>query len=534
MPDPFYTWRSGRAYPGDRVYVWSPTGQLPPYAVVNSMNYVSTGGLNLPAFPNYTFPTRQGNDPNNYVMSLDIPSSAGAGPYMVEFKDAVDGTDRTFTITVADRPTATAAPVALADGRAGIQAAIDGGFSPIILAPGDYEIDEFLTLNTGTPAAVVEIDGRGLASFTRLPQASAYYNQFIQVTNSLTLRGITFRGSQAVPFQPDNVLVAYPYDSSSFDINVIGCRFEDCSLGEYYALPDPDTDAGGTLVENCEFIRSTITYVLTGMVVNQCVFRDSSPAGVIPMVVATVDKWLVLNTDFVRTPRGIYIASDADGTVQNGVVAACRFYDIAFGEGTGAGEAILFEKYDGGDNFIQNNAFVWCHLYRCNSSAPQLAGGGINYNVFKFIDSDAAGIGVYPQTDIVGNVFQNMEVSEIDVRAEPGYDGHTTNNLFKWIVIRQLPLAAGMAVPASSPAMATTIPPRTPASTVMWRHRRWWTRRCPAGQTPPTNTSISFFAIRTGSNTSSNSRRCRLPKTRRPKGSLFEEGNRRKTLAPGA
>jgi hypothetical protein len=449
MPSPFYTWRSGRAYPGNRVYFWSPTGQLPPFATVDGSNYVSIdSGLSLPAFPDSTFPTRQGNDPNNYVMSVDVSSTAMAGTYTLTFKDGVDHTTvRTLTIIVADRPTATAANVALADGRAGIQTAIDGGHSPIILAPGDYEIDEFLTLNTGTPAAVVEIDGRGMASFTRLPQSGAYYNQFFSVTNSLTLRGITFRGSQAVPFQPDNVLVSYPYDPSSFDINVVGCRFEDCSLGEYYALPDPDTDAGGTLVENCEFIRSTISYVLTGMVVNQCVFRDSSPAGVIPLVVATVDKWLVLNTDFVRTPRGIYISSDADGTVQNGVVAACRFYDIAFGDGTGAGEAILFEKYDGGDNFIQNNAFVWCHLYRCNSSAPQLAGGGINYNFFKFIDSDAAGIGIYPQTDIVGNVFQNMEVSGIDVRAAPGYDGHTSNNLFNWIVIRQLPLAAGMAEP---------------------------------------------------------------------------------------
>ena len=93
-----------------------------------------------------------------------------------------------------------------------------------------------LTLNTGTPATVVEIDGRGMASFTRLPEAGYYYNQFFSVTNNLTVRGITFRGSRAIGgTSPDNVLAANPYYPSAVDVNVIDCTFVDCCVGEGYS-----------------------------------------------------------------------------------------------------------------------------------------------------------------------------------------------------------------------------------------------------------------------------------------------------------
>ena len=133
--------------------------------------------------------------------------------------------------------------------------------------------------------------------------------------------------------------------------------------------------------------------------------------------------------------------------MQNGVVAACRLFDIAFGGPTGGGEAILFEKYDGGENYIQNNAFVWCHLYNCLSSAVQLAGGGINNNVFKFIDSDKCGIALFCDFDIVGNTFQNMEVTGILVLPATGTSGTAESNVFDKIVIRRYPLIAGTGVP---------------------------------------------------------------------------------------
>ena len=61
MPDPFYTWRSGRVYPGDRVYFWSPTGQLPPTTeFISGLNYLTINAdlqLSVAPFPPAKVPT---------------------------------------------------------------------------------------------------------------------------------------------------------------------------------------------------------------------------------------------------------------------------------------------------------------------------------------------------------------------------------------------------------------------------------------------------------------------------------------------
>ena len=239
MPDPFSRWRTGRAYRDDRIYFWSPTAQLPPFLDVNptGTNYLTIDAdLALSQYPAANT-TRQGNDTNRYVMSVDVSPTASTGVKTVTWLDSIDHTTvHTLDITVATRPTATAANVSLASGRAGIQAAIDGGYSPIILDPGDYVIDHQLRLDTGSPATVVEIDGRGMASFTRLPEAGFYYNQFFRVAGSLTLKGIKFR-VRCPMGAPGQRLVLDPNDPGTYDINVIGCTFEDCASASIMRCP---------------------------------------------------------------------------------------------------------------------------------------------------------------------------------------------------------------------------------------------------------------------------------------------------------
>ncbi len=446
---PFFPWRSGRCYPGDTVYFWSPTGQLPSGTDVNPLgpNYLTIDS-DLSLNP----PTRQLNDPNNYVMSLNVSGAASAGPKTVTWLDPTDPTHMTtlsLTVTVAAPPTSTAVTIPSGSTRAYIQAQIDAGHSPIILSPGDYQIDHMLTLNTGTPAAVVEIDGQGWASFTRIYETGYYYSQFFSVTNNLTLRGITFNGSQAVPSEPDNVLSSSPYYSTAVDVNVIACTFNNCSLGQFYAAPDPDTDVGGVLVKDCEFIRALLQYPQTGMVVNQCIFREAADNGQVVFYNIFSQKWLVIGSDWVRTARGIDLASGEPSTVRNGVVAACRFYDIAFGMQSGGGEVILFEKYDGGENHLENNAFVWCHMFNCASSGVQLAGGGINNNSFINILAHTLSSSIIINgyvADIYSNKFEYIEMD-----ANLAVSGQCNSNYFNQIVARQNPHSTGGAAVARLP-----------------------------------------------------------------------------------
>ena len=112
------------------------------------------------------------------------------------------------------------------------------------------------------------------------------------------------------------------------------------------------------------------------------------------------------------------------------MTAACRFFDIAFGDPLRRVKR-LFEKYDGGDDFIENNAIVWCHMYNCLGTVIQLAGGGINNNYFGFIDADKGSILVATYTNISGNKFENIEVAGINVAVAGGYSGTADGNSFK-------------------------------------------------------------------------------------------------------
>ena len=174
---------------------------------------------------------------NGWLMSLKIPTHDPAhptlpyppGPYTISWTDPLDLlTTLSFVVTVVAAPTPNPTTIPVGGTRDDIQAAIEAGYSPIILSPGDYEIDTVLDLSAGSPADVVVIDGKGWASFTRLPEATTPPNKFIDFTRSLTLRGITFRGTKFDDF------VLHHYPEQAVDVNVVNCRFENCSSGRVY------------------------------------------------------------------------------------------------------------------------------------------------------------------------------------------------------------------------------------------------------------------------------------------------------------
>jgi hypothetical protein len=151
-------------------------------------------------------------------------------------------------------------------------------------------------------------------------------------------------------------------------------------------------------------------------------------------------KWLVINTDWVRTARGMVMQlGDGAYSARNGVVAACRFWDIAQGT-QNAGEVILCEAYGGTDSLV-NNAFSWCHMYNCTGTGIQLAGSGISYNTFLNMDIDVAAdaIVLYGSTgNIHHNRFEYIEMSS-NLRVEQ----HCSDNYFNQIVALQYPLRHG-------------------------------------------------------------------------------------------
>src|SRR5581483_12523169 len=106
MPDPFYTWRTGRAYPGDTLYFWSPTRHLktnptsPTYTVPTGWQVLSPSRYNNPYADDFY---------NQWLLALKIPADATAGTYTVSWTDPVPPGTATlsFNVVVVAPPTPT-------------------------------------------------------------------------------------------------------------------------------------------------------------------------------------------------------------------------------------------------------------------------------------------------------------------------------------------------------------------------------------------------------------------------------------------
>jgi hypothetical protein len=100
-------------------------------------------------------------------------------------------------------------------------------------------------------------------------------------------------------------------------------------------LPEYDPDSGdadahsnGIVVDRCEFVRASTSQIPTGAVFSFCRFTETPPNASAHVFYPAAKKWLVYSCDWVRTARGIVMQN---GPIKNGVVAACRFWDIAQG-----------------------------------------------------------------------------------------------------------------------------------------------------------------------------------------------------------
>jgi hypothetical protein len=140
--------------------------------------------------------------------------------------------------------------------------------------------------------------------------------------------------------------------------------------------------------------------------------------------------------------------------VKNGVVAACRFWEIAQG-GFGGSELIDMESASGKDLTISNNAFVWSHAYNCAGPGISINGAGIQDNYFGFLtlDTRSSSIDIAgfkaedgtggDSTLVSGNRFENIEMG-----AWMRLTGHCADNVFKTIVGQRNPLRNGNVTPA--------------------------------------------------------------------------------------
>lgn len=248
--------RTGQSYPGDTVYFWSPTAQLVRSVMYPdpTIYYTLSWGLTI------LTPTIYGDyEPlNRYVMAVKIADGASAGTYTVSWTDPLDGvTTLGFDITVVEPPDPTDPDnfIELPYGatRTDIHDAIAASKKYIILPPGDIAVAEETYLPVLTPGAhPIVIDGRGHASMTRIAQPGAYKNRFFKVDYPLTLRGITFRGSQT----DDLVMHSVNENTEAVNVTVENCRFEKCTLGVGYTKVEDGV--GGAVIRNCEFVRPAL------------------------------------------------------------------------------------------------------------------------------------------------------------------------------------------------------------------------------------------------------------------------------------
>jgi hypothetical protein len=193
MSRPFYTLRctinppggpTGYAYPGQMAYVWSPTGELP-----SDISAYSYGDPELVPTPPTWY--NSGSGPVNiYVMAFKLSEDAIVG----ESYYRTWGTDPVYQINV----TAAAPPdnpIILAPGstQTDIQTAITNGYSPIILAPGDYLIISSLDVAGASVAPVVAIDGQNAASLTAGTALGT--NPIIDITRPVDLTRLSCYGS---------------------------------------------------------------------------------------------------------------------------------------------------------------------------------------------------------------------------------------------------------------------------------------------------------------------------------------------------
>jgi hypothetical protein len=182
---------------GDFVYVWSPSGQLLDWPAYTGTLIIGTAS---PSYPYTTYPTWYLNHPSfsPYVVAFRIPVDAvTGGTYYVSW---IIGLESYYIeVTVVDesrhpyliRPASTFHDIHHAQSY--IQDAINAGYSPIYLSPGDYPITRPFDLTGPYVAPVVVIDGQNWASLTARPELGVFGNDPIHgymfsVTKPLTLK----------------------------------------------------------------------------------------------------------------------------------------------------------------------------------------------------------------------------------------------------------------------------------------------------------------------------------------------------------
>jgi hypothetical protein len=362
-------------YPGQILYLWSPTGELAPFV----SGYTGDITVLVPTPPTWYIDF---SAVNPYVMAFTVTASEEwviGESYYATWTDPVTSATLRFTVTAAAGPNNPyLIPPAesfsdVTSAQSYLQDAINAGYSPIFLSPGDYPISSAIDVTGPYAAALVVIDGQNFASLTATVAlgTTAMFN----VGTSLTLSRLSLFGS--IPDLSQSVLGST--SPQYVDIKVLHSRLEDISLGGGY-IPNYDPDHGaydayttGVEISRCEFTRASTGALPTGAAVNFCRFMETPQnSGAHMFFNFYSQKWLAASCDWVRTPRGIVLQSFGGGLVKNGVVAACRFWQIAQGLING-GEVINLECGLGYTDSIVNNIFIWSHAYTCSGVGVVLA-----------------------------------------------------------------------------------------------------------------------------------------------------------------
>ncbi|HEY1379237.1 MAG TPA: hypothetical protein VGF55_20710 [Gemmataceae bacterium] len=432
MPSrPYYILRyaglGSNAYPGQVIYLWSPTGQLPPYTSA----YFGDGELEL--LP----PTWYGEgipQVNQYVMCLKVADDALIGESYFKDWPYPDGGNQIEVNIVADPTPNNPYCMPLCSDQDAIQDAISAGYSPIYLS-GDVRITYSFDLTGPHVAPIVVIDGQNSASLTAAPELGD--DMMFNVTRPLNLQRLSFYGSKLDLTQR----VLGSTSPQHVDINVTLCRFVDISLGYYY-LPDYDPDDGdddayttGIVVDRCEFVRGSGGIVPTGAVFRYCRFTETAPNSGAHVFYPSSKKWLVFSCDWVRTTRGIVCQGIP---TKNGVVAACRFWDIAQG-GANAGEVILLEFGGGYPDTMFNNAFICCHMYN-SPGGLQLVGAGMHDNRFLILTCGGITLDGYKPEGGETDLIDHNQFQDIELHGRLSVSGHCADNYFNQIVALRNPL----------------------------------------------------------------------------------------------